>query len=187
MTELIGVTEIAELAGVTSAAVANWRKRFVDFPRPVHEVGSGPAFDQDAVLEWLESKNKPIKPLGFEDVLWKAADKKGVVTLQKLSSYVTSEVTDRVQEEFGADVYQQPAFKGELEGPVPLVTPSSTLHSPSTRHGGAGDGSTELQPASASESASATKRRPAFRRMHRGMDRGRSGDSIAFTLTIDPS
>jgi type I restriction enzyme M protein len=73
--ELIGVKEVAELAGVSSAAVANWRNRHRDFPVPVHEVGSGPVFDRDAVVSWLESRKKPVKPLGFEEVLWKAADK----------------------------------------------------------------------------------------------------------------
>ena len=75
MGELIGVKEVAELAGVSSAAVANWRNRHADFPRPLQEVGSGPVFDSDAVHDWLARRQKPIKPLGFEDVLWKAADK----------------------------------------------------------------------------------------------------------------
>lgn len=75
MGELIGVKEIGELASVTSAAVANWRNRHTDFPRPVEEVGSGPLFNSDEVVQWLERRRKPVKPLGFEDVLWKAADK----------------------------------------------------------------------------------------------------------------
>jgi type I restriction enzyme M protein len=75
MGELIGVKEIGELAGVTSAAVANWRTRHGDFPRPIHEVGSGPVFDSDDVVGWLERRQKPIRPLGFEDILWKSADK----------------------------------------------------------------------------------------------------------------
>jgi type I restriction enzyme M protein len=73
--DLIGVKEIAELAGVSSAAVANWRNRHADFPRPVEEMGSGPVFRNDDIVGWLERRNKPIKPLGFEDVLWKSADK----------------------------------------------------------------------------------------------------------------
>lgn len=75
MGELIGVKETAELAGVSSAAVANWRQRHKDFPAPVQEFGSGPVFDSDEIIAWLEKRNKPVKPLGFEDVLWKAADK----------------------------------------------------------------------------------------------------------------
>jgi type I restriction enzyme M protein len=75
LADLIGVKEIAELAGVTSAAVANWRSRHADFPRPVEEVGSGPVFDGEEVMGWLARRKKPLKPLGFEDLLWKAADK----------------------------------------------------------------------------------------------------------------
>ena len=73
--ELIGVKEIAEMAGVSSAAVANWRKRHDDFPVPVQEMGSGPVFERDTVLQWLQRRQKPVKPLGLEDALWKAADK----------------------------------------------------------------------------------------------------------------
>ncbi len=76
MGELIGVKEIAELAGVSSAAVANWQKRYPsEFPLPVERVESGPVFDSEEIRVWLERRQKPIKPLGFEDVLWKAADK----------------------------------------------------------------------------------------------------------------
>ena len=75
MDQLIGVKEIAELAGVTSAAVGNWRNRYKDFPQPVQQVGSGPVFDSDAIEAWLKRRAKPIRPLGIEDVLWKAADK----------------------------------------------------------------------------------------------------------------
>ena len=75
MGELIGVKEIAEMAEVSSAAVANWLKRYSDFPIPVEKVGSGPVFDSDDIAEWLKGRNKQVKPLGFEDTLWRAADK----------------------------------------------------------------------------------------------------------------
>lgn len=51
--ELYGIYEIAEMAGVTRAAVANWRKRFRDFPVPVKELRSGPVFDRGQVRHWL--------------------------------------------------------------------------------------------------------------------------------------
>ncbi len=51
--ELYGIYEIAEMAGVTRAAVANWRKRFRDFPAPVKELRSGPVFDRGQVRQWL--------------------------------------------------------------------------------------------------------------------------------------
>lgn len=54
MTEtLIGVFEIAELANVSSSAVANWRKRFPEFPSPLVELKSGPVFSENQVKLWL--------------------------------------------------------------------------------------------------------------------------------------
>ena len=51
--DLIGIYEIAEMAGVTRAAVANWRKRFRDFPDPSAELRSGPVFHRAQVRRWL--------------------------------------------------------------------------------------------------------------------------------------
>ena len=54
MTEsLIGVFEIAEMANVSASAVANWRKRFPDFPAPLAELKSGPVFSESQVKLWL--------------------------------------------------------------------------------------------------------------------------------------
>ena len=54
MTEsLIGVFEIAEMANVSASAVANWRKRFPDFPAPLAELKSGPVFSEGQIKLWL--------------------------------------------------------------------------------------------------------------------------------------
>jgi len=54
MTEsLIGVFEIAEMANVSASAVANWRKRFADFPASLAELKSGPVFSESQVKLWL--------------------------------------------------------------------------------------------------------------------------------------
>lgn len=50
---LIGVYEVAELANVSPSAVANWRKRFPDFPAPLAELKSGPVFAESQVKLWL--------------------------------------------------------------------------------------------------------------------------------------
>lgn len=52
-TDLIGIYEIAELANVSPSAVANWRKRFPDFPAPLAELKSGPVFGESQVKLWL--------------------------------------------------------------------------------------------------------------------------------------
>jgi chromosome partitioning protein len=57
--DLVGIQEIAEMAGVTRAAVANWRTRFKKFPAPVVELASGPVFQRSDVRRWLKKrKNK---------------------------------------------------------------------------------------------------------------------------------
>ena len=55
---LIGIYEIAELAGVTASAVANWRKRFADFPAPLAELKSGPVFGESQIKLWLARREQ---------------------------------------------------------------------------------------------------------------------------------
>lgn len=50
---LVGIAEIAEMAGVSRAVVVNWRARHDDFPKPVKKFGMGPAFDKNQIKEWL--------------------------------------------------------------------------------------------------------------------------------------
>ena len=58
--ELIGINEIAEIAGVSRQAVANWRKRTQDFPRPIAELASGPVFRRSQIRSWLRKRNVPM-------------------------------------------------------------------------------------------------------------------------------
>src|SRR6266581_7709198 len=75
--DLLGISDIARLAGVSRTVVSNWRSRHRDFPIPAAEPTAGPVFRRTEVAEWVE-KNRPrtatIKPLGFEAQLWQAAD-----------------------------------------------------------------------------------------------------------------
>ena len=54
--DLVGLYEIAELAGVSRQAVANWRSRFPEFPSPVAELKSGPVFHREQVRKWLHKR-----------------------------------------------------------------------------------------------------------------------------------
>jgi len=56
--DLVGIAEIAEMAGVSAAAVANWRKRDSRFPNPVLDLRAGPVFSRPAVRRWLHVKRK---------------------------------------------------------------------------------------------------------------------------------
>lgn len=76
-TDLLGISDIARLAGVNRSVVANWRTRYPDFPSPAAEPTAGPVFRRQDVADWLELRRPGklrISPLGFEAQLWQAAD-----------------------------------------------------------------------------------------------------------------
>jgi chromosome partitioning protein len=58
--DLVGIFEIAEMAGVSRQAVANWRARFADFPAAVAELRSGPIFHRQQVRRWLRKRKVPM-------------------------------------------------------------------------------------------------------------------------------
>lgn len=49
---------IARLAGVGRAAVSNWRRRHVDFPKPVGGTETSPSFSLSQVEDWLRRQGK---------------------------------------------------------------------------------------------------------------------------------
>src|SRR5262249_2803350 len=74
---LIGVYEIAELANVSPSAVANWRKRFSDFPSPLAELKSGPVFGESEVKIWLarrQANDSPEIELFYDQLASKRGD-----------------------------------------------------------------------------------------------------------------
>lgn len=73
--QIIGIDEIAAMAGVSVPAVTQWRKKQgSDFPAPLSGYETL-VFEKDAVEAWLKKKNKKFKPLNLEATLWAAADK----------------------------------------------------------------------------------------------------------------
>jgi chromosome partitioning protein len=56
--KLVGISEIAEMATppVSKQAVANWRRRFDDFPSPAQTLQAGPVWDAEVIGEWLKAK-----------------------------------------------------------------------------------------------------------------------------------
>ena len=58
--ELVGINEIAAMAGFSRQAVANWRARFRDFPAPVVELAAGPVFRTTQVRSWLRRRKIPM-------------------------------------------------------------------------------------------------------------------------------
>lgn len=51
---LVGIAEIAALAKVSKQAVANWRLRYDDFPRPIQTLHSGPVWNRETVEDWIK-------------------------------------------------------------------------------------------------------------------------------------
>jgi Z1 domain/Type III restriction enzyme, res subunit len=78
MTEsLIGVFEIAEMANVSASAVANWRKRFADFPAALAELKSGPVFSESQIKLWLarrQAADSSEVELFYDQLAGKRAD-----------------------------------------------------------------------------------------------------------------
>jgi hypothetical protein len=75
--DLIGLYEIAALAVVTPSAVANWRKRFVDFPAPIVDLKSGPVFNGTQVRVWLakrEGKELQMASQYYDQIAAKRGD-----------------------------------------------------------------------------------------------------------------
>ncbi|CAL9637704.1 hypothetical protein SUDANB15_06232 [Streptomyces sp. enrichment culture] len=55
---LVTGSEIARIAGVTRAAVSNWRRRYDDFPAPAGGGANSPLFDLAEVQAWLDKQHK---------------------------------------------------------------------------------------------------------------------------------
>ena len=59
-TKLIGMAEIARLAGESRATVGNWKRRYPDFPQERGRNPRGPLYDQAEIQAWLlERKPQP--------------------------------------------------------------------------------------------------------------------------------
>lgn len=59
---LLAPSDIADLAGVSRAAVSNWRKRLSDFPEPTEGTASKPLFAAKDIEAWLTAHPDKRKP-----------------------------------------------------------------------------------------------------------------------------
>lgn len=72
---LVAPSDIAVLAGVTRAAVSNWRKRRSDFPPAVAGTTSNPLLDRAAVEEWLNHNGHPVGQGSADMAAWSIMNK----------------------------------------------------------------------------------------------------------------
>jgi hypothetical protein len=68
---LVTGSEIARLAGVTRAAVSNWRRRYEDFPPPAGGAANSPLYALADVQRWLDKQRKG-QEVSPEVELWQA-------------------------------------------------------------------------------------------------------------------
>ncbi|MHB9858391.1 N-6 DNA methylase [Streptomyces sp. YIM S03343] len=68
---LVTGSEIARLAGVTRAAVSNWRRRYDDFPAPAGGAANSPLYALTEVQAWLDRQRKG-QEVAPEVELWQA-------------------------------------------------------------------------------------------------------------------
>jgi len=72
--ELIGVSQIARLAGVGPSLVIHWRKTQPTFPAAAGKGGRGELYDPGQVLAWLREHNRLSDDATIAAVVWQAAD-----------------------------------------------------------------------------------------------------------------
>jgi N-6 DNA Methylase len=72
---LVSQSDIAARAGVTSAAVSNWRRRYRDFPSPVQETGTGALFRLADVQRWASKHGKQLDAPSVDQLVWSALNR----------------------------------------------------------------------------------------------------------------
>ncbi|MFJ4744987.1 N-6 DNA methylase [Streptomyces sp. NPDC088775] len=65
---VVTAADVARLAGVTRAAVSNWRRRYPDFPRPAAGTATSPLFPLAEVQQWLDQQGKGRESSGEVDL-----------------------------------------------------------------------------------------------------------------------
>lgn len=63
--ELLGLSEVADLLGVSRQSVGNWRQRRLGFPSPIAELKSGPIWRRHDIVEWAKADGVLLQ--GAED------------------------------------------------------------------------------------------------------------------------
>ncbi|MFD7289517.1 class I SAM-dependent DNA methyltransferase [Streptomyces sp. NPDC059863] len=98
---VVTAAQLARLAGVTRAAVANWRRRHEDFPAPVGGTAAGPLFSLAETEAWLAGQRKG-RGVSKEVALWqalRAAYGDDMTTaLVDVGSHLTHEAADALRD-----------------------------------------------------------------------------------------
>lgn len=93
--ELLGLYEVADLAGVSRTVVANWRVRDERFPHPVAELKSGPVFRLSDIKSYLRKRKKGHMPYVISTINLKGGVGKTTLTAG-LAEFLSGEFQKRV-------------------------------------------------------------------------------------------
>ncbi|MFH9083791.1 class I SAM-dependent DNA methyltransferase [Streptomyces sp. NPDC017673] len=104
---LVTGAEIARLAGVTRAAVSNWRRRYDDFPLPAGGAANSPLYALAEVQEWLDKQRKG-QEVSPEVELWQAMravyGEQMIVGLAQVAAVLTGEAGTGVPDDIATRV-----------------------------------------------------------------------------------
>ncbi|MFJ6943508.1 N-6 DNA methylase [Streptomyces wuyuanensis] len=132
---LVTGSEIARLAGVTRAAVSNWRRRYDDFPAPAGGAANSPLYALAEVQEWLDRQRKG-QEVAPEVELWQAMraayGEQMIAGLAAVSAVLAGEPEPRLP----ADVDTRVRGLAQAEAPVDLVNGLTERFMDSARRAG---------------------------------------------------
>ncbi|MFF2205259.1 N-6 DNA methylase [Streptomyces sp. NPDC058145] len=132
---LVTGAEIARLAGVTRAAVSNWRRRYDDFPAPAGGAANSPLYALAEVQEWLDKQRKG-QEVSPEVELWQAMraayGEQMVAGLAEVAGVLAGKREPGLPE----DVATRVRVLAESEAPVDLVNGLTERFMDSARRAG---------------------------------------------------
>jgi chromosome partitioning protein len=64
ISDLVGLSEVADRLGVSKQVIANWRQRQESFPQPIANLKSGPVWQWAEIAAWAGQNNITIRQFG---------------------------------------------------------------------------------------------------------------------------
>ncbi|MGA4950818.1 N-6 DNA methylase [Streptomyces lydicamycinicus] len=132
---LVTGAEIARLAGVTRAAVSNWRRRYDDFPAPAGGGANSPLYALAEVQDWLDRQRKG-QEVSPEVELWQALRTAYGDQMVAGLAAVAAELTGESERALPDDVAARLRQLAETEASVDLVNGLTDRFMDSARRAG---------------------------------------------------
>lgn len=94
---LVAASDIAELAGVSRAAVSNWRRRHDSFPAQAAGTRAKPLYELGQVTSWLTAQGYSVSQMPAEATVWSALNTlRGAFSPEQAASVVLAVAGERV-------------------------------------------------------------------------------------------